>query len=99
MHGPIAAEADELCSRARPGHQGMVSISVVDVKMLNQCQSPVLQVTLLRQKLASEQQRARTAEASLAAQHQMQELLQTAVQAVLRARGQRQVGLQFGIFF
>ncbi|KAL0035491.1 hypothetical protein WJX77_008723 [Trebouxia sp. C0004] len=48
-----------------------------------------LGVALLRHKLASEQQRARTAEASLAAQHQMQELLQTAVQAV-QAGGQQQ---------
>ncbi len=91
VHGLIAAEADKLCSCDSPGHQGMVSISVFAFKMLNQFQSPVLQVALLRQKLASEQQRARTAEASLAAQQQMQELLQTAVQAVLHNRGQPQV--------
>lgn len=50
-----------------------------------------MQVDLLRQKLASEQQRARTAEASLAGQQQMQEVLQAAVQAVLHARGSSQV--------
>ncbi|KAA6427234.1 MAG: hypothetical protein FRX49_02991 [Trebouxia sp. A1-2] len=48
------------------------------------------QVALLRQKLASEQQRARTAEASLAAQHELRKLLQIAVQAVLRTRAQQQ---------
>lgn len=50
-----------------------------------------MQVDLLRQKLASEQQRARTAEASLACHQQMQELLQAAVQTVLHARGSSQV--------
>jgi len=79
-------------------HQGMVSFSVLAFKQLNQCESPVLQVALLRQKLASEQQRARTAEASLAAQHQMQELLHTAVQAVLRTRGQPKVTHQGNLF-
>jgi hypothetical protein len=75
-------------------HPGMVSFSVFAFKTLNKFESPVLQVALLRQKLASEQQRARTAEASLAAQHLMQELLQTAVQAVLRTSGQQQVNHQ-----
>ena len=49
------------------------------------------QITLLREKLAKEQQRARAAEAALAAQHQMQQLLQSAVQAVLLARSGAQV--------
>ena len=55
-----------------------------------------VQVALLREKLAKEQQRARAAEATLAAQHQMQELLQCAVQAVLRARNSTQVHLLHG---
>lgn len=50
-----------------------------------------VQVALLREKLAKEQQRARAAEATLAAQHQMQQLLQSAVQAVLLARSGAQV--------
>ena len=50
-----------------------------------------IQVALLREKLAKEQQRARAAEATLAAQHQMQQLLQSAVQAVLLARSSAQV--------
>lgn len=49
-----------------------------------------VQVALLREKLAKEQQRARAAEATLAAQHQMQQLLQSAVHAVLRARSATQ---------
>ncbi|KAL3137184.1 structural constituent of cytoskeleton [Trebouxia sp. C0010 RCD-2024] len=48
------------------------------------------QVALLREKLAKEQQRARAAEAMLAAQHQMQQLLQGIVQAVLLARSSMQ---------
>ena len=56
-----------------------------------------LQVALLREKLAKEQQRARAAEATLAAQHQMQELLQCAVQAVLLARNSTQVHLLHGL--
>lgn len=50
-----------------------------------------VQVALLREKVAKEQQRARAAEATLAAQHQMQQLLQSAVQAVLLARSGAQV--------
>ena len=53
--------------------------------------SDSVQVALLREKLAKEQQRARAAEATLAAQHQMQQLLQSAVQAVLLARSGAQV--------
>lgn len=49
-----------------------------------------VQVALLREKLAKEQQRARAAEATLAAQHQMQQLLQSAVHAVLLARSATQ---------
>ena len=94
MHSLIAAEPDKFCAFDRAGHQGMVSISVVAVKMCHRFQSPVLQVALLRQKLASEQQRARTAEASLAAQHELRKLLQIAVQAVLRTRAQQQVNHQ-----
>ena len=48
-------------------------------------------MALLREKLAKEQQRARAAEATLAAQQQMQQLLQSAVQAVLLTRGSAQV--------
>lgn len=55
-----------------------------------------LQVALLREKLAKEQQRARAAEATLAAQHQMQQLLQGVVQAVLLARNSTQVHLLQG---
>ena len=52
-----------------------------------------MQLALLRQKLASEQQRAHAAEASLAGQQQLQELLQAAVQAVLQARQAQEVRL------
>ena len=48
-------------------------------------------MALLRERLAKEQQRARAAEATLAAQQQVQQLLQSAVQAVLLARISAQV--------
>ena len=50
-----------------------------------------VQFALLREKLAKEQQRARAAETTLAAQHDMQQLLHSAVQAVLLARSSAQV--------
>lgn len=59
------------------------------------CHANGLQVALLREKLAKEQQRARAAEAMLAAQHQMQQLLQGIVQAVLLARSSMQVHLLY----
>lgn len=50
-----------------------------------------VQVALLREKLAKEQQRARAAEATLTAHHHLHHLLQSAVQAVLLARNGTQV--------
>ena len=94
VHGAIAAETDQLCTCDTRAYSPSLYLLLNNQKHF---QCPVLQVALLRQKLAAEQQRARTAEASLAAQHQMQELLHTAVQAVLRTRGQPKV-IHQGIF-
>lgn len=60
------------------------------VQTLDKNNTTSVQIALLREKLAKEQQRARAAEATLAAQHQMQQLLQSAVHAVLLARNSTQ---------